>query len=59
MNGFLVDENLPANIRFTPAFPVVHVSVLGESPSDTQIWQYANLLLGRVDILMLLIRQML
>ena len=33
MNGFLFDENLPANIRFTPAFPVVHVSVLGESPS--------------------------
>ena len=42
MNGFLFDENLPANIRFTPAFPVIHVSVLGESPSDTQIWQYAK-----------------
>ena len=40
MNGFLFDENLPANLRFTPAFPVIHVSVLGESPSDTQIWQY-------------------
>ena len=42
MNGFLFDENLPANIRFAPAFPVIHVSVLGESPSDTQIWQYAK-----------------
>ena len=42
MNGFLFDENLPANLRFTPAFPVIHVSVLGESPSDTQIWQYAK-----------------
>lgn len=37
MNGFLFDENLPANIRFTSTLPVNHVSVLGESPSDTQI----------------------
>ena len=59
MNSFLFDENLPANLRFTPVFPVIHVSVSGDSPSDTQIWRYANLLLGRVDILMLLIRQML
>ena len=42
MKDFLFDENLPVNIRFTPAFPVIHVSVLGESPSDTQIWQYAK-----------------
>ena len=40
MNGFLFDENLPINLRFTPAFPVIHV--LGEGPSDTQIWQYAK-----------------
>ena len=42
MNGFLFDENLPVNIRFTPTFPVIHVSVLGKSPSDTQIWQFAK-----------------
>ena len=42
MNDCLFDENLPANLRFTSAFPVIHVSVLGESPSDTQIWQYAK-----------------
>lgn len=42
MNGFLIDESLPANLRFTPAFSVIHVSILGESPSDTQIWQYAK-----------------
>jgi len=42
MNGFLFDENLPAKIQFTPSFPVIHVSVLGASPSDTQIWQYAK-----------------
>lgn len=42
MNGFLFDEHLPANIQLTPSFPVVHVSVLGTSPTDTQIWQYAK-----------------
>ncbi len=42
MKGFLFDEHLPANIRFTPTFPVIHVSALGVSPSDTQIWQYAQ-----------------
>jgi predicted nuclease of predicted toxin-antitoxin system len=42
MNGFLFDEHLPANIQFTPSFPVIHVSVLGASPNDTQIWQYAK-----------------
>ena len=42
MNGFLFDENLPANIRFTPALPVAHVSLLGASPSDTQIWEHAK-----------------
>lgn len=42
MNGFLFDENLPAKIQFTPSFSVIHVSVLGDRPSDTQIWQYAK-----------------
>ncbi len=42
MNGFLFDENLPIKILFTPSLPIVHVSVLGDSPSDTQIWQYAK-----------------
>ena len=42
MKGFLFDEHLPAKIQFTPAFPVIYVSVLGTSPTDTQIWQYAK-----------------
>jgi predicted nuclease of predicted toxin-antitoxin system len=42
MNGFLFDENLPIKIQFTPSLPITHVSALGESPSDTQIWQYAK-----------------
>ncbi|MDD1429006.1 hypothetical protein MEO94_32175 [Dolichospermum sp. ST_sed9] len=37
MNGFLFDENLPVKIQFTPSLPIVHVSILGDSPSDTQI----------------------
>ena len=42
MNGFLFDENLPIKIQFTPSLPITHVSTLGESPSDTEIWQYAK-----------------
>ena len=42
MNGFFFDENLPAKILLTPSLPIIHVSVLGRSPSDTEIWQYAK-----------------
>ena len=42
MNGFLFDENLPSKIQFTPSLPIIHGSILGDSPSDTQIWQYAK-----------------
>lgn len=42
MKGFLFDENLPATIQFTSSFPICHVSILGQSPSDVQIWQYAQ-----------------
>jgi predicted nuclease of predicted toxin-antitoxin system len=42
MNGFLFDENLPTKIQFTPSLTVIHVSILGESPSDSQIWKYAK-----------------
>lgn len=42
MKGFLFDENIPARILFSPSFPIVHVSALGASLSDTQIWGYAK-----------------
>jgi len=42
MNGFLLDENLPVKIRFTPSYPVFHISILGKNPTDTQIWEYAK-----------------
>lgn len=41
MNGFFFDENLPSKIQFTPSLPIIHVSILGDSPSDTHIWEYA------------------
>ena len=42
MKGFLLDENLPSKILFTPSLPVTHVRELGESLSDTEIWAYAQ-----------------
>jgi len=42
MNGFFFDENLPSKIQFTPSLPIIHASILGNSPSDTCIWQYAK-----------------
>jgi predicted nuclease of predicted toxin-antitoxin system len=42
MNGFLLDENLPSKIQFSPSLPITHVSALSKSLSDTEIWQYAK-----------------
>ena len=53
MNGFLLDENLPSKIQFVPSLPIIHVSALGESLSDREIWQYAkekNLVIVTKDV---------
>lgn len=42
MKGFLFDENLPVNIQFSPSLPLVHVTDLSASLSDTEIWEYAK-----------------
>ena len=42
MKGFLFDENLPSRLSFTPGHPVVAVSALGASPTDTQVWEFAR-----------------
>jgi predicted nuclease of predicted toxin-antitoxin system len=42
MKGFLFDENLPRRLTFTPGLPVVPATVLGASPTDTQVWEYAR-----------------
>ncbi len=43
MKGFLFDENLPTNIKFSPSLPVEYVINIGESLSDTEIWEYAKI----------------
>ena len=42
MKGFLFDENLPVNLRFSPKLPVVHVASIGRNPTDSQIWEHAR-----------------
>jgi predicted nuclease of predicted toxin-antitoxin system len=42
MRGFLLDEHLPARIRFSSSLPVMRTNLLGVSPSDGRIWDYAK-----------------
>ncbi len=42
MNGFLLDENLPERLRFTPALPVIHARDLGSSLTDSVMWNHAK-----------------
>ncbi len=42
MKGYLFDENLPRRIRFTPSLPVIFSTALGNSPSDTALWDHAR-----------------
>jgi hypothetical protein len=42
MKGFLLDENLPARLTFSPGLPVVPVSNVGSSPTDAQVWEFAR-----------------
>ena len=42
MKGFLLDQNVPSRLVFTPGLPVVAAAVLGANPTDTQVWEYAR-----------------
>lgn len=42
MRGFVLDENLPRRIRFVPRLPLIHVSDLGQSLTDSSLWEYAR-----------------
>jgi predicted nuclease of predicted toxin-antitoxin system len=42
VNGFLLDENLPRNLRFILPLPCQHSTDLGRSPSDSDIWNHAK-----------------
>ncbi len=42
MKGYLFDENLPVRLRFTPSLPVIHATRIADSPTDTELWEYAR-----------------
>ena len=42
MKGFFFDENLPSRLTFKPGLPVVTTTSLGSSPTDTQVWEFAQ-----------------
>ena len=42
MKGFLLDENLPARLQFSPSAPTQHVTALGKSLTDTEVWNHAR-----------------
>lgn len=43
MNGFLVDENVPARFTFAPSYPVVPApGVLSKGASDAELWNLAR-----------------
>ncbi|MBF0235488.1 MAG: DUF5615 family PIN-like protein [Desulfamplus sp.] len=42
MNGYLFDENLPKNIEISTTYAIIHVTDLGNSLTDSQIWEYSK-----------------
>lgn len=42
MKGFLLDENLPARLKFSPGLPVIAFSEAGRNPTDSEIWNFAR-----------------
>jgi predicted nuclease of predicted toxin-antitoxin system len=42
MKGYLLDENVPSRLRFSPKRPLIRFSAVGRNPSDTQIWEFAR-----------------
>jgi predicted nuclease of predicted toxin-antitoxin system len=42
LTGFLFDENLPRRLTFTPSLPIVFSPSLGQSPSDSALWDYGR-----------------
>jgi len=42
MKGWLLDQNLPARLTFTPALPVTTATAIATNPTDSQLWQHAR-----------------
>ena len=40
--GFYLMRTYLLKFYLPPSLPIIHVSTLGNSPSDSQIWQYAK-----------------
>lgn len=42
MKGFILDENLPARLLFSPSLPIIPLKTVGVSPTDSQLWDFAR-----------------
>ncbi len=42
VKGFLLDENLPMRLTFSPSLPVSHARDFGENPTDSELWNIAG-----------------
>jgi len=42
VKGFIFDENLPCKLTIAPSLPIQFTTALGQSASDTAVWQYAR-----------------
>lgn len=42
MKGYLFDQNLPVQIRFSPKLPIFHSTAIGPNPTDSQVWEFAR-----------------
>ena len=42
MKGFLLDENVPIRLLFSPSLPMIHSRDLGKSLSDSLLWEFAR-----------------
>jgi predicted nuclease of predicted toxin-antitoxin system len=43
VNGFLLDENLPMRLTFSPTLPVSYARDFGGNPSDSELWDLAGM----------------
>ena len=42
MKGFLLDENLPTRLTFSPSMKTSHARDFGGNPTDSELWELAR-----------------
>jgi predicted nuclease of predicted toxin-antitoxin system len=42
VKGFLLDENLPGGLSFSPSLPVSHALDMGVNATDSELWSIAK-----------------